>query len=87
MYVCHFLDGGKGGRGGFSNTLWLSSSSTLHFLLHHPVNIDDQHHLAHAMASNFTITSKFSQREELFCYGSNSTPLPYACISLLFAFM
>jgi hypothetical protein len=44
------------------------------FLVHHPVNWDDQHPLAHAMASDFTVARQFSQREQLFFrYGSNST--------------
>jgi hypothetical protein len=44
-----------------SDPLCLSSSSVLHFsdysfLVHHPVNQDDQHLLAHATASDFTVT-------------------------------
>jgi hypothetical protein len=47
-------------------TLLLSSSSALHFLLlvflvHHPVNRDDRHLLAHVMASDFTVALKYSQ--------------------------
>jgi hypothetical protein len=40
------------------------------------VNQDDRHLLALAMASDFSGTGHFSQRELLvICYGSNSTPL------------
>jgi hypothetical protein len=46
----------------------------LYFFVHHPVNWDDRHLLARAMASKFTVTWQFSQREQFFCYGSNSTP-------------
>jgi hypothetical protein len=59
----------------------LSSSSALHFfqlffLVHHPVNRDDQHLIAHAMASYFSVTSQFSEREQLvFCCGTISIPL------------
>jgi hypothetical protein len=44
------------------------------FLVHHPVNWDDRQLLAHAMASDFTVAWQFSQREQLFCNVSNSTP-------------
>jgi hypothetical protein len=45
------------------------------FLVHHCVNRDDRHLLAHAMASGFTVAWQYSQREQLFfCYGSNSMP-------------
>jgi hypothetical protein len=63
-----------------SNPLCLSSSSTLHFcqlffLVHHLDNRDDQHLLAHAMASDFSVAWQCSQREQLFFrYGSNATP-------------
>jgi hypothetical protein len=44
------------------------------FLVHHPVNWDDQHLLAHAMSSDFTVTWQYSQREQLFfSYRLNST--------------
>jgi hypothetical protein len=36
-----------------------------YFLVHHPVNPDDQRLLAHAMASDFTAAWQFSQREQL----------------------
>jgi hypothetical protein len=54
-----------------SNPLRLfSSSSVLHFakysfLVHHPVNLDNQHLLVHALASDFTVAWQFSQREQL----------------------
>jgi hypothetical protein len=61
-----------------SDPLCLYSSSALFFdysfRSHHPVNWDDWHLLAHAMASDFTVTLQFSQREHFFHYGSNSTP-------------
>jgi hypothetical protein len=67
--------------GGASGPLCLSSSA-LHFsyysfLVHHPVNQDDRHLLACAMASDSTVAWQFSQREQLFFYGlfyGNSTP-------------
>jgi hypothetical protein len=38
-----------------------------------PVNLDDRHVLAPTMASDFTVTWQYSQREQLFfLYGSNS---------------
>jgi hypothetical protein len=57
---------------GISNPLCLFSSSALHlfqllfFLVHYPVNWDDRHLLAHALASDFTVSRQFSQREQLF---------------------
>jgi hypothetical protein len=36
------------------------------FLVHHPVKQDDRHLLARAMASDFSVTWQFSQREQLF---------------------
>jgi hypothetical protein len=38
------------------------------FLVHHPVNQDDRHLLAHAMASDFTVAWQYSQREQWFCF-------------------
>jgi hypothetical protein len=35
------------------------------FLVHHPVNGDDWHLLAHAMAYDFTVARQSSQREQL----------------------
>jgi hypothetical protein len=35
-------------------------------LVHHPVNRDDLNLLAHAMASDFTVTWQFSQRKQFF---------------------
>jgi hypothetical protein len=49
------------------------------FLVHHPVNRDDQKLLAHAMASDFTVAWQFSQREQFFM---NQTPCPYPTRSL-----
>jgi hypothetical protein len=56
--------------GGVSDPLCFSSSSALHFshyyfLVHHPVNQDDLHHLAHAMASDFTVAWQFLRWEQL----------------------
>jgi hypothetical protein len=57
---------------GVSDPLCLSfSSSALHFsnysfVVLHPVNWDDRHPLARAMASDFTVTWQFSQRELFF---------------------
>jgi hypothetical protein len=42
--------------------------SDYYFLVHHPVNRDEWHILAHAMASDFTVTWQFSQREQLFFF-------------------
>jgi hypothetical protein len=45
-------------------------------LVHHPVNLDDRddlHPLAHAMASDFSVSPK--DNKLLFRYGSNSTQL------------
>jgi hypothetical protein len=39
--------------------------SNYSFLAHHPVNWDDWYLLAHAMASDITVTWQFSQREHL----------------------
>jgi hypothetical protein len=36
------------------------------FLVHHPVNWDDRHILANAMAYDFTVALQFSQREQSF---------------------
>jgi hypothetical protein len=48
------------GGWGVSDPLYLSSSSALlfsdySFWVHHPVNRDDRHLLAHAMASDFSV--------------------------------
>jgi hypothetical protein len=40
--------------------------SNYSFLGHHPVNQDDRHLLAHAMASDLTVTWQFSQRKQFF---------------------
>jgi hypothetical protein len=47
------------------------------FLVHHPVNRDDRHLLAHAMASEFTVTWQFSQREQLFVFVTDQTSRSY----------
>jgi hypothetical protein len=62
---------------GASNPLCLFSSSALHFV-HHPVNQDDQHLLAHAMASDFSDAWQFlSENNSVFFVSeSNSTPPP-----------
>jgi hypothetical protein len=49
--------------------------SNYSFWVHHPVNCDDQHLLAHAMASDFTVAWQYSQREQFFVTGQ--TPRPY----------
>jgi hypothetical protein len=41
------------------------SFSDYSLLVHHPVNRDDRHLLAHAMASDFTVTWQYSQREHM----------------------
>jgi hypothetical protein len=53
-----------------NNPLRLSSSLASVLLsffgvAHHPVNRDDRHLLAHALASDFTVACQFSQREQL----------------------
>jgi hypothetical protein len=46
------------------------------FWVHHLVNPDDWHLLAHAKASDFSVAWQcLSKRTMFFCYGSNSTPL------------
>jgi hypothetical protein len=59
------------------------------FRVHHLVNLDDRHLLAHAMTSDFQPHGSFSQREQLFFhYGSNSTPyeLHYIYVRTYFEF-
>jgi hypothetical protein len=46
------------------------------FLVHHPVNRDDLHPFAHAIASDFTVAWQFFSRRTFFCYGSNSMSSP-----------
>jgi hypothetical protein len=46
------------------------------FLVHHPVNQDDWHLLAHAMASDFTVACQYYQREQLYCFVMDQTPRP-----------
>jgi hypothetical protein len=41
-------------------------SNYFFLVVHHPVNWDDRHLLAHAMASDFTVARQVSQREQLF---------------------
>jgi hypothetical protein len=56
-----------------SDPLCLSSSSWAHLirilllLVLHPVNRDNWHLLANEMASDFTVASQYSQREQLVC--------------------
>jgi hypothetical protein len=64
-----------------SDPLCLFSSLALHFfrlffLVHHLVNWDDQHLLAHAMASDFSVAWQCLSKRTIvfFCYGSNSMP-------------
>jgi hypothetical protein len=48
------------------------------FWVHHPVNQDDRHLLAHAMASDFSVAWQFLlKRTIFFCFGSNSIPLSH----------
>jgi hypothetical protein len=60
-----------GGRGSVvpsgSPPPWPSIFSDNAFLAHHPLNRDDRHLLAHAMASDFKVTWQLSKREKLFC--------------------
>jgi hypothetical protein len=59
-----------GGRG-VSNHSCLFSSSALHFysiLVHHPVNRDDWHLLARAMASDFTVAWQFFSKRTIVFY-------------------
>jgi hypothetical protein len=73
-----------------SNPLCLYASSALIFFklffrVHHLVNRDDRHLLAHALASDFSVAWQcLSKRTIFFCYGSNSTPfeLGNVCIYL-----
>jgi hypothetical protein len=48
--------------------------SNYSFLVHHTVNQDDRHLLAHAIASDFTVTRQFFQREHFFV--TDQTPHP-----------
>jgi hypothetical protein len=48
--------------------------SEFSFLAHQPVNWDDRHLLAHAMASHLTVAWQFSQREHFFV--TDQTPRP-----------
>jgi hypothetical protein len=61
-----------------SNPLRLFSSSALHFFrlffrVHHPVNRDDRHLLANAMASDFSVTWRF--RHSCFIVSNNNCVL------------
>jgi hypothetical protein len=50
------------------------------FLVHRPTYQNDRHLLAHAMASDFTLAWKFSQREQFVCcvfFVMDQTPHPY----------
>jgi hypothetical protein len=38
------------------------------FFVRHPVNWDDRHLLANSMASDFTVSCQYSQREQLFFF-------------------
>jgi hypothetical protein len=42
--------------------------------VHHPVNRDDQHLLANAMASDFSVAWLFLTKRTVFHYGTNSMP-------------
>jgi hypothetical protein len=69
------LESQEKGEGLGHSSLFLGPPFVHIFLVHHPVNRDDRHLLALAMASDFTVALQYSQREQLFfCYGSNSTP-------------
>jgi hypothetical protein len=71
--------GGGGGGGGGSATScasprpWPSIFSDCSFQVHHPVNRDDHHFLAHATSQLY---GSFSQRKQLF-FVTDQTPHPY----------
>jgi hypothetical protein len=52
-----------------------STISDYYLLVHHHVNRDDRHLLAHVMASDFTAARQYSQIE-IFCV-TDQTPHPY----------
>jgi hypothetical protein len=47
---------------------WPSIFSNDSFLVQHPVNGDDRHLHAHAMASDFTVAWQFSQSDQFFIF-------------------
>jgi hypothetical protein len=64
--------------GAVSDLLCLSSSA-LHFFrlfIFLSTTRDDRHFLAHAMASDFSVTWQFSQREKLVSFVTDQTPRP-----------
>jgi hypothetical protein len=68
-----------------SDPLCLSSSLAIHysFLVHHPVNWDDRHLLARAMASDFSVAlvvDSFRIQTQLALEGLNS--ISYLCVPL-----
>jgi hypothetical protein len=50
---------GGGGRATPCASLWPYICSNYYFLVHHPVSRDDRHLLAHAIASDFTVTGQY----------------------------
>jgi hypothetical protein len=52
------------------------------FLVHHPVNQDDQHLLAHAMASDFTVAWQFFSKRTIVFLVTDQIPCPYLTRSL-----
>jgi hypothetical protein len=72
---------------GVNNPLCLSSSSALHFfwlffLVHHLVNQDDRHLLAHAMASDFSVAWQCLSKRTIGFFVTDQTPRPYPTRSL-----
>jgi hypothetical protein len=59
---CELLYWGGGQR---PLCLWPSIFSHYTFWIHHPVNQDDRHLLAHAMASDFTVTWQFISKRTI----------------------
>jgi hypothetical protein len=82
IYICIYTTYLRGdGWGGVTPCAcpppWPSIFSYYSFLVHHCVNRDDRHLLAHAMASDFSVKWQISLKENnwIFCYGPNSMPL------------
>jgi hypothetical protein len=64
-----------------SDPLCLSSSLALHFfwlffLVHHLVNRDDRHLLAHAMASDFSVAWQCLSKRTIVFFVTDQTPRP-----------
>jgi hypothetical protein len=66
------------GGGGGQRPLMFSIISDYSFWVHHPIKQDDRHHLAHAMASEFSVPWQcLSKRTISFCVMDQS-PHPNA---------